>query len=474
MGSEWAETSVGDVFNLVTGYAFKSKEFIDVGVPVIKIKNVKAGYFSEHEFSYISPDSLKSKPDKQACYNDLLISMSGNRHDGSPETWVGKVALFLHKEKPYLINQRIGALRLKDRDLLDARFASYQLSSWKYQALFISIATSSGGQANLSPRQILEAPIQFPPLPEQKVIAHILGSLDDRIELNRRMNETLESMAQALFKSWFVDFDQVIDNALASGKEIPPEFSERAAVRAALGDKRQPLPAEIRTLFPNEFTDSAELGWIPKGWEVTSLKNLTSKIGSGATPRGGNKVYQEVGTALIRSQNIYDSKFVWAGLARISDAAAVQLNGVMVQREDVLLNITGASILRTCVVIPEVLPARVNQHVAIIRAKEGVPSRYLHLHLLQQRTKDYLMGLNAGGSREAVTKAHIESVPTLTPSRHLLKQFHKITVPIYAKGNLLESEMRTLSSLRDTLLPKLLSGEVRIPEAEKMVKELAL
>ena len=88
------------------------------------------------------------------------------------------------------------------------------------------------------------------------------------------MNETLEAMAQALFKSWFVDFDPVIDNALAGGKEIPAEFSEKAQARAALGDKRRPLPEEIRTLFPDEFTYSDELGWIPKGWEVVQLMRI--------------------------------------------------------------------------------------------------------------------------------------------------------------------------------------------------------
>ena len=136
--------------------------------------------------------------------------MSGNRHDGSPETWVGKVALF-REEDTYLINQRVGALRLKKNAGLDARFASFLLSSYPYQELFISIATSSGGQANLSPQQILNAPVRYPEIgdPLQHIIAHILGTLDDKIELNRRMNEALEAMARALFKSWFIDFDPV-------------------------------------------------------------------------------------------------------------------------------------------------------------------------------------------------------------------------------------------------------------------------
>jgi type I restriction enzyme S subunit len=110
MGNDWQETFVGERFELANGYAFKSKDFKESGVPVIKIKNVKAGFFSEHNFSYVSPKFIKTKKEKLARIDDLLISMSGNRHDGSPETWVGKVARF-DKPYEYFINQRVGALR---------------------------------------------------------------------------------------------------------------------------------------------------------------------------------------------------------------------------------------------------------------------------------------------------------------------------------------------------------------------------
>lgn len=181
--SEWQEIVAGDVFDLEGGYAFKSEDFISVGVPVIKIKNVKANFFSEHEFSYVADKFLSERPNKLARANDLLISMSGNRHDGTPETWVGKVALY-KKTGPHFINQRVGALRVKESVDYDPRFASYVLSSWPYQEHFIAIATSSGGQANLSPHQILGVSIPQPPRNEQKAIAEVLGALDDKIELN--------------------------------------------------------------------------------------------------------------------------------------------------------------------------------------------------------------------------------------------------------------------------------------------------
>ena len=262
LDSEWSVDSVGDFFDLVTGYAFKSPDFCDDGIPVIKIKNVKAGHFSKHQFSYVSPDFLDTRSEKIALADDLLISMSGNRHDGSPETWVGKVALF-REEDTYLINQRVGALRLKRNAGLDPRFASFLLSSHPYQELFISIATSSGGQANLSPKQILGAPARYPEIGEQRAIAHILGTLDDKIELNRRMNETLEAMAQSVFKSWFVDFDPV--RAKMEGRDIG-------------------LPKDIADLFPDRLVDS-ELGEIPEEWEVKVLAECTD-LTMGQSPPG--------------------------------------------------------------------------------------------------------------------------------------------------------------------------------------------
>lgn len=321
----------------------------------------------------------------------------------------------------------------------DPLFAYYLLKTINY-----SEYSDKGAVPGVNRNHLHLAKVKVPADPVvQHEIAIRLWEMDRKISLNRQINQTLEQMAQAIFNSWFVDFDPV---------------------RAKM-DNREPegMDAATAALFPSELIES-ELGLIPKGWEVATLKQLTSKIGSGATPKGGREVYLDEGIALIRSQNVYDSLFVWGGLARISDDAAAQLKGVEVFPEDVLLNITGASILRTCVVVQEVLPARVNQHVSIIRAKAGVSSRYLHLHLLRRQVKEYLLGLNAGGSREAVTKGHIESVPILNPGRDLLLKFHQALEPLFSEIEQLAGQGGVLSELRDTLLPKLLSGDLKVKE----------
>lgn len=293
--------------------------------------------------------------------------------------------------------------------------------------------------------------IPLPPLPEQKAIARILGTLDDKIELNQKMNQTLEAMARAIFKSWFVDFDPV---------------------RAKM-EGRQPagMDAATAALFPDSFQDSP-LGLIPKGWEVKPLSEITQKIGSGATPRGGKKVYVEEGVALIRSQNVYDHHFQWNGLVRITDEDAEKLRGVIVEVDDILLNITGDSILRTCVVQPSVLPARVNQHVAIIRPIQWLPCRYLHLYLAQSSMKQILLGFDTGATRKAITKGQLESVEIPIPSQPILSCFKEITDSFFARTNANSAESRTFSTLRNTLLPKLMSGEIRVAEAEEKIETI--
>lgn len=137
---------------------------------------------------------------------------------------------------------------------------------------------------------------------------------------------------------------------------------------------------------------------------------MTSKVGSGATPRGGKAVYTNDGPAFIRSQNVLDNAMKLDDVARITDEAARQLKGVTVLEGDVLLNITGDSIARTCVVDPAVLPARVSQHVAIIRTSRELDGRFLQRYLVQTSTKEHLLSISDGGTRKALTKAHIENL----------------------------------------------------------------
>ena len=161
-----------------------------------------------------------------------------------------------------------------------------------------------------------------------------------------------------------------------------------------------------------------------KGWESNLLAQLTLKIGSGATPKGGREAYQEEGIALIRSMNVYNGKFEYKDLAHISDEQAAKLDNVIIKESDVLLNITGASVARSCVVPNQILPARVNQHVCIIRCKECIEPIFLNRLLIDDNYQKLLWEIaGSGATREAITKQQVERLKIILPPIELQNQF---------------------------------------------------
>ena len=175
------------------------------------------------------------------------------------------------------------------------------------------------------------------------------------------------------------------------------------------------------------------------------LKDCCTKIGSGATPKGGSSVYIDSGVSLIRSQNVYNLNFSYSGLAHINDEAAKKLNGVIVNKGDVLLNITGDSVARTCVVPDNVLPARVNQHVSIIRPLKDIDSRYLNYYLASPAMQGYLLNIaSTGASRNAITKAMIEKLVIPFPD---FESQRRIASILSAYDNLIENNTRRIRLL---------------------------
>lgn len=189
MISEWKNVTIGDYCEIKNGYAFKSKDFCASGVPVIKIKNVKPNHIVESEFSYIPEDIALKKSKWIIRKGDVLLTMSGNRADGSPESWVGKAALFT-LDGMYLLNQRVASIRSR-RNELDTEYMGYYLSSWESQLYFIKHSNSSGGQANISPDTVKQYTIPLPPMAMQKRIVSILKAIDEMILSNRQINDNL-------------------------------------------------------------------------------------------------------------------------------------------------------------------------------------------------------------------------------------------------------------------------------------------
>lgn len=207
---------------------------------------------------------------------------------------------------------------------------------------------------------------------------------------------------------------------------------------------------------------------LPPSWTAGHIADVTSKVGSGATPRGGSAVYVDSGTAFIRSQNVYDHEFHTDGLVHITDDAAKHLRGVTVEANDVLLNITGDSILRTCVAPASILPARVSQHVAIVRSNGQVDPIFMQKWFSLPSMKDFMLGHSAGGTRKAITKGHILSFPIPLPP---IKEQRGIAATLGALDDKIESNRRASEILRQLGKAEV---DARIGERRSILSDLVL
>ena len=400
---EWKEVRLGDVVEIVNGFAFKSKAFTLEGIPVIKIKNIKAGKVILNDLDYISTSDINPKYTKIRS-SDILITMTGNRMDGSPETWVGKVSLFRHQGDFYL-NQRVSALRLID-DSVDNNFLSYYLSSWQSQLYFALNSNSSGGQANITPAVVQEYRLMVPELETQRSIASILSSLDRKIELNNKINADLEEMAQAIFKNWFVDFEPFKDG---------------------------------------KFVDS-ELGMIPEGWKVGGLFDIAEIFDKKRKPLSGNvrekmdKIYPYYGATSCMD---YVDDYIFDGIYTLigEDGSVVKENGLPYMQY-----VWGKM--------------WVNNHAHILQGKNGYSTEMIHA-LLSITNIKFLV---TGAVQAKLSQGNMQKILVAIPPKNVLDEIRPVIDNLYSKIRINTDENSRLSLLRDTLLPRLMSGELEVPE----------
>jgi type I restriction enzyme S subunit len=286
--------------------------------------------------------------------------------------------------------------------------------------------------------------VKLPSPIEQRAIASILGSLDDRLDLNRCMNQTLEAMAQALFKSWFVDFDPV---------------------RAKLdGQPSAAIDAELASLFPTTLTASA-LGPVPTGWRVVPIGEVTRVVG-GSTPSTGNPDYWRDGSLPWATPKDLSGLPVPALLdteRKITEAGLEQISSGLLPKGTVLLS-SRAPI--GYLAISEV-PVAINQGFIAIVCDGELPNHYV-LRWAQASIEAIKARAN-GTTFLEVSKASFRPISVLVPAKDVLSAFIRQVEPLHQRvvANLRESQ--TLAAIRDSLLPKLLSGEIRVKDAEKAV-----
>ena len=431
---------------------YKSKEFHGRGAKIVnmgelfayprlfnvKMKRVDIDSAEEQKFS------LKA--------GDLLFARRSLVAEGA-----GKCSIVKEVKGATVFESSIIRARV-DTNKADSEYLYYTFSSVVGRNLLGTILRQTA-VSGITGTDLVELEIPLPPVAEQKAIAHILGTLDDKIELNRKTNETLEAMAKALFKSWFVDFDPV--RAKAEGRPTG-------------------LPAEISDLFPDSFEDS-ELGEIPSGWRVFELGDCSLHIESGTRPKGGIDKNLAFGIPSIGAESIspigqFDfSKTKWV------DAAFAQSAGRgWIQNYDVALYKDGGKpgeFRPRTALYGDGFPfdkAMVNEHVFLLRSSQlGQPYLY-YLFNFDLVLAQIIHRGSSKGAQPGLNQEEVRTSSFVKPDKKVLDVFNLTIEPSIRKQLLLGKDCQVLSQLRDTLLPKLISGELRIPDAEKMLEEVGV
>ena len=315
-------------------------------------------------------------------------------------------------------------------------------------------------------KDVKELPIPIPPSSIRVGIEEIATALDHKIELNRQTNETLEAMAQALFKSWFVDFDPVIDNALAAGNDIPEPFKARAAVRQTLGDARKPLPEEIRREFPDGFEFRDEMGWVPRGWATCAIYDIATFI-NGASFKSNEIAANSDSLPIIK-------------IAEVKNGVSGQTKFCCVDKGEKYLIDVG-ELFFSWSGNPETSidtfvwaggKGWLNQHVFKV-----IPDRDLSrtfVYNLLKHSKPTFTSTASNKQTTGLGHVTVKDLKRLCLCKHpaavdelYTKNFESIGQKLLQ--NLLEN--KELNKVRDFLLPKLLSGQLTIPNAEKLVSD---
>ena len=446
MVGERKEYALGEIAeNVSRPFKFEGRE----SVVFINTGDVEHGAFLHSKRT--STTGLPGQAKKKILKGDILFS------EIRPAN--GRYAEVIFDADEYVVSTKFMVIRLKN-DEIDQQFFLIQLTSKQTLLEFQRIAESrSGTFPQITFDAVSYFPITFPPLPEQKAIAHILGSLDEKIELNRRMNATLEGMAQALFKSWFVDFDPVIDNALAAGNPIPDELADRAEFRRqALANGTANRDAAKH--FPANFQQTESMGWIPEGWEVKQVKDFGYVV-CGKTPSKSNPDYYGDDVHFIKIPDMHDSVWITNTNDGLSFAGA---------RSQAKKHIPAKSISVSCIatvgkVVITSQPSHTNQQINSLIPHRGESRYYLYFAFLGKNKE--LHDLASGGSATLNLNTGIFSkIEILSPSQEALSDYHDVIDPLFEKMLASDLESQSLTKLRDTLLPKLISGELQIQEAE--------
>jgi type I restriction enzyme S subunit len=452
MGSEWSRKVISEVCDLIVDCVNKTAPIVEGPTPykMIRTPNIKNGRVSLEGCRFVEEETFKKWTRRSSVQRgDVLLTR---------EAPLGEVGIVQTDESIFL-GQRVMQYRSNPKKM-EPQFLLYSFLSPDLQHQFQLHEGSGSVVSHIRVGDCSKFEINLPPLNEQKVIAHILGSLDAKIELNRRMNTTLEGMAQALFKSWFVDFDPVLDNALAAGNPIPDELAERAVVRRqALADGT--ANREAAKQFPATFQLSEEMGWIPEGWETSTFGSVASNIRDSVNPQNLATGTPYVGLEHVGRKQIYLSDWGF-----VED---VDSNKSAFQKGDVLFGKLRPYFHKVCIMN---FDGVCSTDILVFRAKEDRWGGFVQYQLFDETFVEHANARSTGTRMPRASWQDMVAYPIAKPSIDVVALFAELVTDFNAKAMLNVKSVGKLGAIRDALLPMLISGELRIPDAEKLIEEV--
>jgi len=441
--NHWEPCRLGAIIEVKHGFAFQSEFFREEppGDILLTPGNfaIGGGFQGEKLKYYIGPVPEEFVLSK----DDLLITMTDLSKTSDT---LGFPALVLASSgSRYLHNQRLGRVLIRDGALVEKKYLYYLLRSQPYRNEILASATGTTVK-HTSPGRITAFNFLLPPLPTQRAIARILGALDDKIALNRRQSATLEALARAVFQSWFMDFDPV---------------RARAAGRAPVA-----MDAATAALFPDAF-DVVEGREVPRGWRTAPIGDVTRVVG-GSTPSTTEPEFWEGGMHYWATPKDLSSLSAIPLLEterRITDAGLSQISSGLLPKGTVLLS-SRAPVGYTAITD---VPVAINQGFIAMVCDRELPNHYVFWWT--RMNMEEIKSRANGTIFLEISKANFRPLTVLAPPTPVLRAFVKVVEPLYQKVRANLQQSRTLAALRDALLPRLLSGELRVRAAERLVKE---
>lgn len=413
--AEWDQATLSDLGRLVTGRTppGSREEFFGGETLFVTPSDMDGRRYIDATSRQLSPKGKELLAGVLVPAASVVVSCIGSQ--------LGKAALVRQEAAT---NQQINTLVPSER--LDSRYAYYVLAT---QQPYLQAITSGSAQPIVNKTTFGRVSIPLPPLDEQRRIAAILGALDDKIDLNRKMNKTLEEMAQAIFKSWFIDFDGHTD-----------------------------------------FVDS-ELGRIPKGWSTKPVSECVEALFDGphATPKESAE-----GPVFLGIKNLTGTGLNLSDLKRLSELDWPRWTKRVVPRHGDIVFCYEAR-LGDFAILPPGLRCCLGRRLALVRPDAGRNNLHFLFHFfVGQPFQTFLRAhVNPGSTVDRILLNDFPDYPVLCPPDVLVQRFEAVARPIWSRIHTGQTESSTLTELRDTLLPKLISGELRVPEAEKAVEAVA-